>query len=251
MTRAVTIAVAVAVLGAVQAQPPSEPPRAGQASPARLPDWSGWWGYAPAQQFQGNQALQAQVPLKPELLAAARVNPDGDALRYCRPQQFTGSSGGFTEALEFLFTPGRVTLTNERGLLRRIYTGGQAIPADLDPTNTGLSVGHWEGETLVVETTRINPRALIAGVPIGESARITERISLKDPSTLQFEVTTVAPGALTQTHRVTLLYSRLPKTVANEITFCTEFDRSIDPASGQQRFDMTPPSDLPPPPPRR
>jgi hypothetical protein len=242
---------AMGVVVDVHAQAPSTPPVASDAALARLPDWSGWWGYAPTLQFQGNQALQSQVPLKPELLAAVRANPDADPFRYCRPQQFTGSSGGFTEALEFLFTPGRVTLTNERGLLRRIYTGGQAIPADLDPTSTGLSVGHWEGETLVVETTRINPRALIAGAPIGESARITERILLKDPNTLQFEVTTVAPAALTEPHRMTLVYARLPKTVASEITFCTEFDRSIDPNSGKQRFDMTPPPDLPPPPPRR
>jgi hypothetical protein len=38
------------------------------------------------------------------------------------------------------------------------------------------------------------------------------------------------------------------KTVANEITWCTEYDRSIEPGSGQERFDLTPPPDLPPPP---
>ena len=38
------------------------------------------------------------------------------------------------------------------------------------------------------------------------------------------------------------------KTAANEITFCADDDRSIEPGSGKQRFDMTPPPDLPPPP---
>jgi hypothetical protein len=38
--------------------------------------------------------------------------------------------------------------------------------------------------------------------------------------------------------------------MANEITWCTEYDRSIEPGSGKQRFDLTPPADLPPPPPR-
>jgi hypothetical protein len=37
---------------------------------------------------------------------------------------------------------------------------------------------------------------------------------------------------------------------ANEITFCSDDDRSLDPVSGKQRFDMTPPADLPPPPAR-
>jgi hypothetical protein len=44
-------------------------------------------------------------------------------------------------------------------------------------------------------------------------------------------------------------YTRAPdKTTANEITFCVAHHRSIDPTSGKQRFDMTPPPDLAPPP---
>jgi hypothetical protein len=44
-------------------------------------------------------------------------------------------------------------------------------------------------------------------------------------------------------------YTRAPdKSTANEITFCVGHDRSIDPTSGKQRFDMTPPPDLAPPP---
>ena len=139
--------------------------------------------------------------------------------------------------MEFLFTPGRVTLTNEMGLIRRIYTDGRPVPADPPPTNTGVSIGRWEGEALVVETVGLNPQAMY-------------RIFLTGPNTLQFDVTTVAPDVLTQPDRRTRVYSRLAKTTPTEITFCTEYDRSIDPTSGKQRFDMTPPADLPPPPSR-
>lgn len=224
----------------------SELPGSTYASLAKLPDWSGWWGHSTVPSV----ALRAAPPpFKPEVAAQVRAaNPDADPFRYCRPPVFTGSSGGFTEAVELLFTPGRVTLTTERGMIRRIYTGGQAIPADLDPTNTGLSIGRWEGDTLVVETTLINPSALLAGAPIGAGARITERISLVNPATLAFEVEVVAPEVLTAPYRRTQNYERLPKTVASEITFCTEYDRSIDPTSGAQRFDMTPPAGLAPPP---
>ncbi len=246
----VVLVFSAAVLAAARAQPARESPGAAYAALARLPDWSGWWGHPMS---RPEAARPRSPPFKPEILAAARAaNPDADALRYCRPWQFTGESGGFTEAVEFLFTPGRVTLTNERGLIRRIYTGGQTIPADLDPTSTGLSVGHWEGETLVVETTRINPRAAYpgAGAPIGDGARITERIALKDRDTLVFDVVTDAPDIFTEPYRATQVYTRLTKTIASEITFCTEFDRSIEPGTGKQRFDLTPPPDLPPPPPR-
>jgi len=222
----------------------------------RLPDWSGLWGHGTP---LADELRLNPPPLKPEILRAretARVGDSDPILdRYCRPLQFTGSSGGFTEAVEFLFTPGRVTITNEMGLIRRIYTDGRPMPADPAPTNTGVSVGRWEGETLVVETTGINPRAMYpapqqGAVLIGENVRITERIFLKDANTLQLDVTTVAPDVLTQPDRRTRVYSRLAKTTPTEITFCTDFDRSIDPASGRQRFDMTPPAGLPPPPPR-
>ena len=230
------------------AQPASNLPGTTYASLANLPDWSGWWGFGQA----GPDELRTQpLPLKPAAREAARAaGPDADPLRYCRPARFTGSNGGFTEAVEFLFTPGRVTVTNEHGLLRRIYADGRAMPAALDATNTGVSIGHWEGQTLVVETRGINPLASYGGVPIGKNVRITERIVLKDPGTLQIDVVTEAPDVLTQPDRRTRLYTRVAKTMANEITFCTEYDRSIEPGSGKQRFDLTPPADLPPPPPR-
>lgn len=157
-------------------------------------------------------------------------------------------------AVEFLFTPGRVTVTTEEGLVRRIYTDGRTVPADADPTNTGISIGRWEGQTLTVETTHIDPRARYPLPPnpsapaIGENARITERITRKDENTLEIEVVTVAPDALTEVDRRTRIYKRLPKTMPTEMTTCTEYDRSIDPTSGEERFDLTPPPDLPPPP---
>jgi hypothetical protein len=227
---------------------------------AALPDWSGWWGHGVP---MPDELRRNPPPFKPEIAAAVRAaaalgtgsDTDPDPLRYCRPQQFTGSSGGFTEAVEFLFTPGRVTITNEMGLIRRIYTDGRALPADPDSTNTGFSVGRWEGETLVVETVGIAPEARFpgrgSGAPgIGAHARITERIFLKDPGTLQFDIVIEAPDILTQPDRRTRVYTRVAKTAANEITFCSENDRSIDPDTGVQRFDLTPPPDLPPPPAR-
>jgi len=241
-------ALAIAGVPAVtvaQAQPASA-----YASLENLPDWSGWWvhGNAP-----GDEARQTPPPIRPEILAAARAagGADADPLRYCRPMQFTGSNGGFTEAVEFLFTPGRVTLTNERGLIRRIYTDGRPLPTGLNPTNTGWSAGRWEGQTLVVETTGINPLAQYPGAggpAIGAGARVSERIQLRDKDTLQIDVVTVAPELLTKPDRRTRVYTRLPKTTATEVTFCTEYDRSIEPGTGVQRFDLTPPPDLPPPP---
>jgi hypothetical protein len=248
----VALAAAALITGA-SAQPRGD---AAATSLASLPDWSGWWGHRVP---LPDEWRRNPPPLKPGLLTGAvatgAADPEPDPLRYCRPQQFTGSSGGFTEAVEFLFTPGRVTITNEMGLIRRIYTDGRPLPADPDATNTGFSVGRWEGQTLVVETVGLNPDAPYPGsiqgsVPIGANARITERIALRDAGTLEFDIVTVAPAVLTAPDRRARAYTRVPKTAANEITFCTDYDRSIEPGSGKQRFDLTPPADLPPPPSR-
>jgi hypothetical protein len=207
------------------------------------------------------ELAQTPPPLRAEDLARYRVarleDAEPDPTRYCRPPQFTGYSGGYTEAVEFLFTPGRVTLTNEEGLIRRIYTDGRPLPASYENTNTGTSVGHWEGQTLVVETVGINPDARYplfrthGAMPIGKNVKIAERMSLQDANTLQFEIVIVAPDLFRAPDKRKRTYTRVPdKTTANEITFCVEHDRSIDPATGKQRFDMTPPPDLAPPPPK-
>ena len=245
--RAIAVVLVVVAIGA-QAIAQTQTPTALVA----LPDWSGWWVYGDA---PGAELARQPLPIKPDVLAAAQAagGPDADPLRYCRPMQFVGMNGGFTEAVEFLFTPGRVTITNERGLLRRIYTDGRQMPTSVTPTNTGTSIGRWEANTLVVETTNLNPRATFpgaAGAEIGANARISERIFLRDPNMLQIDVVVDAPELLTEPDRRTRVYARLAKTMASEVTFCTEYDRSIEPGSGQQRFDLTPPPDLPPPPPR-
>jgi hypothetical protein len=235
-----------ATLLACAAAPAAEPATA-------LPDWSGWWTTAPPVSEEWQQKpppLNARAQATWDLRLKPDANPD--PLRYCRPLSFTGYAGGFEGALEFLFTPGRVTLTSEDGRLRRVYTDGRAVPADMEASNGGVSVGHWEGTTLVVVTTHLNPEAYYPnstlGAPaIGRNARIVERISLKDADTLVFDIETTAPDVLTGPDRRTRLYKRTPKAMAQEITFCADRDRSVDPA-GRQRFDMTPPRDLPPPP---
>ena len=58
----------------------------------------------------------------------------------------------------------RVTMLGESdgNRLRRIYTDGRGHPEESDPTFHGHSIGHWEGDTLVVDTTDIVPQAPLA-----------------------------------------------------------------------------------------
>jgi hypothetical protein len=259
MKRLVFGAFVLAVLTAVSAAPQEKGVLPGMTyeSFRDLPDWSGWWGLP--------QPLSAELektppPMRPEDLArykeARALDSDPVPTRYCKPPQFVGYNGGFVESVEFLFTPGRVTITNESGLMRRIYTDGRSLPKDVEPGNTGTSAGHWEGNILVVETIGLNPSAPYpqpqsGSKPIGRNVRIVERIGLTPDNKLRIESETVAPDLFIAPERRTRLYSRVAnKNAATEISFCTDFDRSLDPTTGKQRFDLTPPAGLPPPPPK-
>lgn len=224
-----------------------------------LPDFSGWWslaGLPPPPRIQ---------PMKPELAAVLRswtaktnagTDPedvDGMKRSYCGPPRFAGFNGGLQDYVEFLFTPGRVTITNELGLIRRIALNARP-PARHEETNTGVSVAHWEGRTLVVETTHLNHDTGLneplrkLPVRIGRNVRIVERLSLKEPDVLQIVTQVTAPDVYTASVETTTLYTRDRKHVFQEITNCVANDRAFDGTTGKERFDMTPPADLPPPP---
>jgi hypothetical protein len=45
--------------------------------------------------------------------------------------------------------------------VRRIYLDGREVPDNWPPTLGGFSTGHWEGETLVVHTTKLSPENMM------------------------------------------------------------------------------------------
>jgi len=72
-----------------------------------------------------------------------------------------------------------VILQEEFDTVRTVHMNPAATPSNPEPSLLGHSVGHWEGETLVVETTRINwPYFDHRGLPQGADARLTERFSV-------------------------------------------------------------------------
>ena len=74
---------------------------------------------------------------------------------------------------------------------RQIYIDGRKLPANPDPSWMGTSVGHWEDDTLVVETTGFQERAWLDGFghPRSETMRITERYRRRDVGHIDLELT--------------------------------------------------------------
>jgi hypothetical protein len=83
---------------------------------------------------------------------------------------------------------------------RTIYLDGRSHPKDLVPSYYGHSIGHWEGDTLVVETVGFNERSWIdrAGTPHTEKLRFIERFTRTDHDTMKYEITIEDPNAYTR-----------------------------------------------------
>jgi hypothetical protein len=74
---------------------------------------------------------------------------------------------------------------------RAIFTDGRALPKEMNPTWLGYSVGHWEQDTLVVNTAGFNDKGWldVGGLPQTESLKLTERYRRRDFGHLELEVT--------------------------------------------------------------
>ncbi len=177
---------------------------------ANLPDWSGVW--TPDMTDQQRRIRTDPVPWNKD--AGAQVaklealekggDPKGLFVN-CLPEAMPSWMLITHNALEFLFTPGRVTILGESdgNRLRRIYTDGRRHPDDPDPTFHGHSVGRWEGDTLVVDTVGILPETYIAvseavGVPNNGDLHIIEHIHLEKPDVLRDDLEIIAPHVLTK-----------------------------------------------------
>jgi len=83
--------------------------------------------------------------------------------------------------------------------------------AGLVPTMTGTSKGHWEGNTLVAETTNISDRTLLDDlVPHTLDMKVTEHIRLLDHNTLQDRITIEDPAYFTRPWDAVVTYKRQP-----------------------------------------
>jgi hypothetical protein len=83
---------------------------------------------------------------------------------------------------------------------RIIYLDRQEHPKNVTPSYYGDSIGHWEGDTLVVDTVGFNEKFWMSrdGLPHTDRLHLTERFSRPDARTLKYEVTFDDPGAYTK-----------------------------------------------------
>jgi hypothetical protein len=195
---------------------------------ARAADLTGVWE-RPAQKGQGVDPRQLNPKIPPALnarfapiyaadqarrnAAADRGEPIPTDKALCLPD---GMPTVLATALpvEILQTPGKVTMIAEFGTqVRHIYldAAGHPGPDDLNFNFFGDSIGHWDGDTLVVETVGVQTSTLLFDyVPHGEALRITERYRLLEPNLLEIRITMEDPEYFTEPWTVTRMFARRP-----------------------------------------
>jgi hypothetical protein len=148
----------------------------------------------------------SEVPFQPwakalhSYRAANQLEPHTRCKPSGGPRQFLTPYG-----VEFVEVPElqRIFILDEGGphTYRTIYMGARSHPTDLLPSYYGHSIGHWEGDTLVVDTRGFNEDFWFdrSGMPHTELLHMVERFTRTNSKTMVYEVTIDDPGAYTAT----------------------------------------------------
>lgn len=154
------------------------------------PDLSGIW-IAPFHSI----APVDKITLKPGA-EKYNVGPDYSFSlgEHCLPRGVPDTIGE-PYPVQIVQTPSLVVILYEAGeLFRVIPTDGRPHPPDLDPTWMGNSVGHWEGDTLVVDVTGVNDKVSVRDYRHTTAYHVVERFRRTAYDTLKYEATIEDPN---------------------------------------------------------
>jgi hypothetical protein len=192
------------------------------SSQSAAPDISGIWrprmtggrggaGAAPfalkspyKERYEALRAKEREAAARGEQLATRGL---------CDPYGMPGMMQVAVYPMEVIQTARQVTIIAEAfSEVRRIYIGKTQPPLDdIDPGYYGHSVGHWEGETLVVDTIGIKESVRgYQGMPHSDKMRIGERMRRTAQNALEDQITIEDPAVLEKPFTYTLSYTLLP-----------------------------------------
>jgi hypothetical protein len=170
------------------------------------------------------------VPLKPwaRELYNQRIENNGKDHpgAYCLPSGIPEKLN-IPDGLKLVQTEDLVILLHEsRTIYRQIFTDGRPLPKNAQPTWMGYSIGHWDGNTFVVETIGQNGKTWLdmRGLPATPALKVTERFTRPNIGRMNVEVTIDDPEAYTKPWKVNLVWRLLPDTDLIE-SICEENNR--------------------------
>lgn len=177
-----------------------------------------------------SQRLPADVPYTPEgrrIVDAWRASHDpieDDPGRFCQaPGMPSLALGGADYPVEIIVTPAQITILMElHQQVRRVFMSLDAHPERLFPQRNGHSIGHWDDDTLVVDTRDI--RGITYGsVPHSDRVQVVERWRVIDAGdSLVNELTITDPVMFAEPVVLRQYYRRAPPGTRMLEYECTE-----------------------------
>jgi hypothetical protein len=217
-------------------------------TPDGKPDLSGMWFSAevlpecvgqkdcipqmnlPADQINIGRTLKGGLPYQPwaaKLVAERTANgAKDDPHAFCLPPNFPRAYS-LPQYIKIAQMPKLTIVLHEfNASYRQIFTDGRPLPKDPLPAWNGYSVGHWEGDTLVVESSGFRDDLWLdlSGSPMTSAAHVVERFRRPTFGKLDIEVTVNDPKAYTKPWTVTLHQNIVLDTELIEET-CLENER--------------------------
>jgi hypothetical protein len=204
--------------------PPAPPPAGGTGLGPRPP--------GPNQFFDIGSTLKDGLPFTPWAVALRKErkennnkdNPDAHCLPLGLMQLHT-----HPQPRKIIQMPGLIVILYEaQGGVRQIFMDGRALPNnDAEPWWYGYSIGHWDGDTLVVETTGFRDDVWldVEGSPLTGTGKMTERFRRVNFGHLEMEITVEDPKAYTKPWTVKINQRLLLNTDLIEF-ICNENEKS-------------------------
>jgi hypothetical protein len=185
------------------------------------PDLSGmWWnppGPGPANtgvppKYLNNIAADLKpedVPMQPwaAALYKQRRADESKDFPYTRCLPTGPMISSFPTPWKVIQNPGLIAILYENSMTyRQIFTDGRTLSKDANPAFMGYSVGRWDGDTLVVETTGYNDKTWLdfSGHPHTDALHVTERFHRRDAGHMDVQITFDDPKAYTKPWTVTV-----------------------------------------------
>ncbi|MGP0072311.1 MAG: hypothetical protein ACLPWF_10290 [Bryobacteraceae bacterium] len=205
--------------------PPPGPPRAGGTGLGPRP-------FGPNQFFDIGSTLKDGLPFTPWAKALRKERTDNNNKdnpdAHCLPMGFM-QFHTHPQPRKIIQTPTLMVIIYEANYgLRQIFMDGRPLPSDdPDPWWYGYSIGHWDGDTLVVETTgfRDDMWLDVEGSPLTSSGKVTERFRRPDFGHMTIDITVEDPKAYTHPWTIRISDRIMLNTELIEF-ICNENERS-------------------------
>jgi len=138
---------------------------------------------------------------------------------------------GFFIEFRIMQSPELVAMINGNSdPARQFYLDGRSHPKDPNPSFMGHSIGHWDGDTLVVDTVGFNNRVWLGlgDYPQTETLHVSERYRRPDLGHLEVEITYEDPVAYKKPWTTKQVHSLAPKDLEMYEYVCTENNRDLE-----------------------